>query len=633
MKKNGFLVFLVIYFLPYLGGFDLNERMTSILLLSIHDSVLNPSFSQPLLLVLLTHAVTLLLCWPVYRVIHTQLQERLSVGATISVLASAALMWFVLYGWNQVLFPTTRHRLFSEVVVFPLVIATTFAFVALLCCSLAHFFRDRRLHAGYVALGGAVLIGVLGSSLGYSRSVSASADKTFSGRNVFIIGVDSLSQRVLTQHSDAMPNLQRYLQNAVRYSNAWSPAGRTCPTWFSIFSGRTPAEHGGVFNLRGIERVDPGGMFPKYLQKAGYATIFGLDERRFCNIDESFGFDRVVGPAHGALDFMIQKFNDAPIVNALLQVSWSKYILPHSRLNVAAQASYSSGDFVEEVLSAARDQSGPLFMAVHFESAHFPFLARDARQILTHENKFRADHVNALTVVDAQIEQLVSGLQSSGLLNDALVVFVSDHGESFGDPISVRRMNGVTDKIVVYGHGTSVLAAEQNHVLMAFAEFRNGRPVSFSSDVHDMVSLLDVKGVVEQYVNRGGDMAIDARDCVMAETGVRLAALADYNNIDAARAAEIGATYYAIDSMARMHVREEMMSSLISEKDVTARCGELLTHYEASTKQFATFKEVDGGLVEVPLSPLGHQHVKDYLSQLRDVPFKSHVEYAPMLLP
>lgn len=595
----------------------MSGRMSPVVVLLMERVLSEPPFQWALLLTLSTHLLLLALCYPVYRLLHRAILAMPQVRPRVASLAAAMLLWVVLYGWNQWLFHESRHQWLGGGSLLPVLALATALMMGLLTRSLWPVLRAP--HRKPALTASAVVACVAAVGLGYNRSVEANAEMTQAQRNVILIGIDSLSQRVLQAHPEAMPQFQGLYRQAVAHTNAWSPMGRTCPTWLSILSGRAPADHGGIFNLRHPDQVDRSGMLPSELRQRGYATVFGLDERRFCSIDETFGFDAVVGPDHGALDFLIQKFNDSPLVNLFLQTGLSAGLLPHSRLNVAAHATYPAADFVEAVRQAGASQHKRLFMAVHLESAHYPYVARDARRVLESENRFLSEHVNALTVVDEQIALLMKGLQEAGRLDDALVVFVSDHGESFGEIRKIHKLGQPVLEAQIYGHGTSVVMPEQNHVVLAYLHYRNGQVVNRPQTVDRMVSLLDLKALLAGFAAGAAPSPLPARDCVTFETGIRMTALADYTKMDEKQAADVGAGYYTVDAQARMHLREDRMAELVRMKDVGARCGDVITKFDAEEQKLSSFMETEKGLLEIPLQALGVQQVEAYRKKLSRV--------------
>ncbi len=84
----------------------------------------------------------------------------------------------------------------------------------------------------------------------------------------------------------------------------------------SILTGAEPVSHNGQHPTN-HKYIDKNRALGRWMQDSGYRSIYALDERRFNNIDETFGFDEVVGPEHGA-QLMLGGF-DHLLVNLLSQ--------------------------------------------------------------------------------------------------------------------------------------------------------------------------------------------------------------------------------------------------------------------------------------------------------------------------
>ncbi|MDN6871353.1 sulfatase-like hydrolase/transferase [Pseudomonas citronellolis] len=420
-----------------------------------------------------------------------------------------------------------------------------------------------------------------------SLSASSSATST-STRNIIVIGVDSLSAHVLELHLDLLPNIAKTVAHAQYYTRAYTPLGRTFPAWVSLLSGKPPVDNGAFFNLRNMEHVSRDGLLPNDLRQAGYRTVFAIDERRFANIDESFGFDEVVGPRLGVLDFVLQAASDTPLTNILLQTKLGRFILPYSYINSASYANYSADEFVSSVISAARvDKS--LFLAVHFESAHFPFKTRHARQQVKTPNAFLSQHLQALTAVDWQIGQLLVGLGRKGLLDNTLLMVLSDHGEGLGEVEATLSRDGKSVPLRGYGHGADIVSDHQNRIVLAATSFLGGKPQEGAAMHVDQVSLLDVRRAINGYV-RTGTFQIEPMDpCLIVETGIRLDATNDYRSLSEAKVAQQAASYYEVDSEGRLRLREDRLSELLKTKDIGLRCPNQLTWYEAATKRYLAY--------------------------------------------
>ncbi|NMG16399.1 sulfatase-like hydrolase/transferase [Aromatoleum bremense] len=356
------------------------------------------------------------------------------------------------------------------------------------------------------------------------------------------------------------------------------------------------------------------------LQENGYRTVFAIDERRFANIDESFGFDQIVGPKAGALDFLLQRMNDTPLTNLLLQTRLAQWVLPFSYLNTASHANYNSRGFVEEAV-AGSTETKPLFLAVHFESAHFPFKTRHAARKIDYSNDFMARHVAALTGVDAQVGHLVSLLAARGRLENALVIVLSDHGEGLGEIEAQTTRVGEPYLVRGFGHGGSVLSEHQNRVVLGLIRFQGGQPVD-APGLHrnDLVSLTDVRDVIERFASRG-EIHLEPKTnrCILSETGLRFRAAADYKTLNPAELAAESANHYEIDDAGRMRLREDRLALLVAAKDVALRCTNKLTYFSnVENRHFAYSIDASRRLTEIEPEKTDVARIEAYRQKLAD---------------
>ena len=67
------------------------------------------------------------------------------------------------------------------------------------------------------------------------------------GRNVILIGVDSLSEPLWRQEQQRLPTITRLIRQSQFYEKAYTPLGRTFPAWVTLLTGKTPAEHRALF--------------------------------------------------------------------------------------------------------------------------------------------------------------------------------------------------------------------------------------------------------------------------------------------------------------------------------------------------------------------------------------------------
>ncbi len=565
---------------------------------------------------ILAHVVLLVLYILLLSPIRLMLLERARVSRWVASLVTVMAGWAFVFSANQVFFDYSAHADIFAVVTAPLVALLSFAVVTAGWINWLVRFQTVRILGGMAALVVCILVFNVQNQFGWSANAASASTHS---PNVFILGVDSLSLPVLKEQKDRLPNIWHIWQSAQRYDFAYTPLARTCPAWTTILTGENPIEHGAVFNLRNATPVAEKNSLPSSLRQRGYKTVFALDERRFCHIDHEMGFDVVVGPQLGILDFAVQSMNDTPLTNIAMQWRKSADAMAYTSHNVAAVANYSADEFVESVLDGVGSGRGPVMAAVHLESAHYPYRSRHAS--ITRElsdNSFDR-HLAALQVVDKQVGQLMEELGRRGLLNNALVVLLSDHGESFGAPYPVKMLNGQTVDVRGYGHGAFLLKAEESNVVLGFSRYVNGVPQTSGETLNGLVSLVDVRRQVDHFLSQGDLPPIAGRDCMLVETGVRLDALANLAQIDPGEVVQQAKEFYQIGALGRMHIREDKLAKLIEDKDVGLVCGQTVTLYESSTRRIRAYERAVRGAVEIPLNPAHVARVQAYRQALRQV--------------
>jgi Sulfatase len=525
-----------------------------------------------------------------------------AVDGRVTRFLTLVVAWLLLVSGNAQLFPKSDYSVPFSVLAHP---ALAYSMGLLLCGGLLLtayrlFITQRKLVATICA----IMCAAMGVS--FLANVS-SARTTTSARNIILIGVDSMSASAFNRLKLSLPNLATLIDSGVRYDRAYTPLGRTFPAWMSILSGKSPAEHGAIFNLRNMDHVDKRGLISSELQSRGYRTIYAIDERRFNNMDQSFGFDYIVAPSAGALDFIIQRLNDTPLSNLLLQTRAGKLLMPFSYINTASPSNYDAKGFVESILNRTAGAEH-LFLAAHFESAHFPFATRHAKRNFDSPDSFWNSHAATLTVVDEQVGQLVTGLAQQGHLKDALVIVLSDHGEGLGHVEASLTLGGKPMQIAVYGHGADVLSDHANHIVLAVAHYKDGRASGQSVDMRQ-VSLLDLKPLISRY-NNGDDAAIKpSNPCMFVETGLRFTGADDYKTLDESNLAASAAGFYEIDELGRMRLREDRLRELASSKDIGVRCKDRITYFSFSKQRYFSIQLDESGLPSTEL-PLDNSDVK-----------------------
>ncbi|HTM63297.1 MAG TPA: sulfatase-like hydrolase/transferase [Gammaproteobacteria bacterium] len=431
-------------------------------------------------------------------------------------------LWFIgiatILAANQYFFPNSKfteltsiflvNREFTLVILIPLAVicvcAITAAVIGFFVCMTKKSFNYTLFFMLILALASWAVIS------GLSPHPKSSIMNKYP--NVILIGIDSLRPDFLGYFGAEGPTpfLNSVLQQSTVFTEAVTPLARTFPSWSAILLGEHPRSSGIRFNLADISNIDLTAAMPAIFRKSGYETIYATDETRFSNIDQKFGFNEVITPPIGLNDFLLGTFNDFPISNLIINSALGKVLFPYSYANRPAYVTYNPNSFIEMLRSRLlRSHDKPVFLSVHFCLPHYPYLWAGLNGYqFTPRERYR----ESIFRVDSQIKSFFALLQASGLLNHAIVVLLSDHGEALeisGDRVTQQEMflgklnkagepprfypPSLDDEAINQsaGHGTDVLGLTQYHTLLAVKLFGMGHQKT--GDINGVVSLTDLK--------------------------------------------------------------------------------------------------------------------------------------------
>lgn len=223
--------------------------------------------------------------------------------------------------------------------------------------------------------------------------------------DVLVITVDTLrADRLGCYGFEAAqtPNIDRLSREGVRVEHAVAPAPITMPSHTSIFTGLDPPAHG----------VRDNGTYPvpqeietlaERLQGAGYQTQAFVSAEVLHSrygLDQGFdGYDDELWSEAGPTDFKRQERSGKKTMDRVLQ--W---------------------------LSQRTGSMDPFFLWVHLFDPHQPYNP-PASEIQGAPTLYDGE----IAFVDRQIGRLIEALEAKGALDETIVVFTSDHGESLGE--------------------------------------------------------------------------------------------------------------------------------------------------------------------------------------------------------
>ncbi len=234
--------------------------------------------------------------------------------------------------------------------------------------------------------------------------------------NVLIVTVDTLRADRLGAYGynrNTSPVIDRLMQEGTRFTQARTVEPLTGPALCSMLTSRYPHEHGGSRN--GLRMRSGMASLPKALQAQGYRTaafvgnwtlrdkLSGLAEH-FEYYEEILSRRRWLGLAKG--EATAEDLNEA----------FSVWLADHT----------------------SRRGERPFLAWVHYVEPHAPYRNQKEfhRQLGFHKNQSLGDkekYDTEIAAVDAAIGELLKIAGKKIDLDETLIVFASDHGESLGE--------------------------------------------------------------------------------------------------------------------------------------------------------------------------------------------------------
>jgi arylsulfatase A-like enzyme len=459
-----------------------------------------------------------------------------------------------------------------------LVFGSAIAIAAVAVAGLAVLQSVRTSTAARVALCAAITLALSPMVFGLVH-FGAPANATDTKPHIIVLGVDSLRLGELARNggSGKTPHIDKFIESADIFDDVTTPVARTFPSWVSILTGRAPRETGAVFNLVPRELISATPNLAGELRTAGYKTVLATDETRFSNIDQSYGFDQLVTPGIGAVDFFLGKITDLPLANVVANTKLGGWLFPYAHANRAVATLFKPKSFVNR-LDDEVDFRRPTFLVTHLCAAHWPYyvagIPADADQ-RAHPND-RPLYDAGLAAADAMFGDIVAMLERKGALRNAIVVVLSDHGEGLAvpgdfllgdDPLA--RIEGLQVPVnkMDWGHGQSVLTPVQYRTLLAFRAFGVAGYHASGRTLHSPATTLDVAPTLFDFIGMdrvvgSGKYAESLRPLLRGDapdlarrlmnrprfTETDLRATIDVNgDVDEKAAARDGSLYFGVD--------------------------------------------------------------------------------------
>ena len=218
---------------------------------------------------------------------------------------------------------------------------------------------------------------------------------------VIIISVDTLRADRLPAYGYRgveTPNIDRLRVDSILYTNAFASVPLTLPSHATILTGLNPPEHGVRNNIGYQLRADVPTL-PAQLKGAGYVTgaaVSAFVLRGSTGIARSFDF-----------------YDDSILSR------------PNIPIGVLQRPGAETVRVANEWVGAQKGK--PFFFLLHLFEPHSPYEPPEPFR-----SRFRG-YEGEIAHADAIVGQFLDQLRASGVYDDALIIFLSDHGEGLGD--------------------------------------------------------------------------------------------------------------------------------------------------------------------------------------------------------
>jgi len=253
------------------------------------------------------------------------------------------------------------------------------------------------------------------------EDTNASLAGSANGWNVLVLSVDTLRADRLNTYGyterTTSPRIDELLAGGVQFERAMAPRSMTWPSLSSMLTGQYPTTHGVVQN--GYELPEGLATLPLVLQDAGYQTAAFLSNmcraghRGWDAFACAKGTDGKVN--RSALEWAATLDSERPFL------LWAHYFGAHPPY-------YNGGDLASTELDPGYDG------LVQPKKGVLDAIVRE-KTPLDEDDLQHLDAIYDASVVgsDRTLGRLLDGLTDLGLLENTLILFLSDHGEDLWD--------------------------------------------------------------------------------------------------------------------------------------------------------------------------------------------------------
>jgi arylsulfatase A-like enzyme len=250
--------------------------------------------------------------------------------------------------------------------------------------------------------------------LAFSWQVNAKPDL----KNIIIISIDTLRADHLGCYGyplDTSPHIDALARDGVRFANGYSLTPLTAPSFSTVLTSLPPYKHGAKRN--GLSIYSKIKTMPYYLKRYGY---------RSAAIISNWPLRRKLSRLHHGFDAYYEVFTN------------KRYLGLTNPEGQAPAVHQKTMEWLE------KNHKKRFFLWVQYTDPHAPYILHDNHTFDYGKIKSSVyppgtrmkrikKYDSEIAYTDMYVGKLIEKLKSLGLYDEALIVFHSDHGESFGE--------------------------------------------------------------------------------------------------------------------------------------------------------------------------------------------------------
>jgi len=236
-----------------------------------------------------------------------------------------------------------------------------------------------------------------------SSSPAAATHPSSPNAPVIVISVDTLRADHLPAYGYRgveTPHIDALRRDAVLFERAYSPVPLTLPSHVSMLTGLLPPQHGVHNNLGFAFDATKHPTLPSVLKQRGYATGAAVSAY-------------VLRGASG-LGALFDDYDDAVAIRGGASIG--------SQQRSGRETAAVAQRWIEQ------HKGAPFFYLLHLFEPHSPYTPPEP-----HRSRWKLPYDGEIAAADEIVGELLASLKQSGVYDDALIVFLSDHGEGLGD--------------------------------------------------------------------------------------------------------------------------------------------------------------------------------------------------------